>query len=114
MATCVTAPAGFAGRTALVTGSSAGIGLALARGLALADATEVLGRDPGVTIEPDPRGGHPRPSVLIERDHMRDRIALQECAGRAGYPDPGHGPMLPIGRVGPCVPPPVPAAFNYD
>jgi hypothetical protein len=27
---------------------------------------------------------------------VRDRVALQECAGRAGDPDPGHGSMLAI------------------
>ena len=31
---------------------------------------------------------------------MRDRVALQERAGRAVEVDPGHGSMLPIGRVG--------------
>ena len=60
------------------------------------------GKDDLVTIEPDPRGRDLRPSVFVERYHMRDRVALQECAGRAGDPDPGHGSMLPIRRVGFC------------
>jgi hypothetical protein len=31
---------------------------------------------------------------------MRDRVALEKCAGCAVEVDPGHGSMLSIGRVG--------------
>jgi hypothetical protein len=58
------------------------------------------GKDDLVAIEPDPRGRHVRPSVFIECDHMRDRVALEKCAGCAVEVDPGHGLMLSIGRVG--------------
>ena len=51
-------------------------------------------------MERDQRGRNVRPSVFIERDHMRDRGALEKRAGRAVEVDPGHGPMLSIGRVG--------------
>jgi hypothetical protein len=58
------------------------------------------GNDDLVTIEPDPRGRDLRPSVLVERDHVRNRVALEECASRFGEREPSHGSMLAVGAAG--------------
>ena len=58
------------------------------------------GKDDLITIEPDPRGRDLRPSVLVERDHVRDRVALEECTGGLGERDSSHGSMLTVGASG--------------
>jgi len=60
------------------------------------------GKDDLVTIEPDPGGRDLRPSIFVKRDHVRNRVALEEGAGGLGERDASHGSMLAVGRVGPA------------
>jgi hypothetical protein len=59
------------------------------------------GEDDLITIEADPRGRYLRPSVLIERNHMRDSVALEECSCCLRKRNASHGWMLPVGHMSP-------------
>jgi len=58
------------------------------------------GKDDLVTIEPDPGGRDLRPSIFVERDHVRNRVALEQGAGDLGERDSSHGSMLAACRTG--------------
>jgi hypothetical protein len=54
------------------------------------------GKDDLISIEPDPRGGDLRPSIVVKRDHVRDRVAVEQGAGGLGERDSSHGSMLAV------------------
>ncbi len=73
------------GRRALVTGSTRGIGLALARGLASAGATVLLnGRDPGRVAATAQETGMAGALVFDVTDHEAARAAIDRFEAEAG------------------------------
>ena len=78
------------GSTARCRGHGGGLELPLVR---------QCGEDDFITIEPDPSGRDLRPSVLVKRDHVRDRVALEEVAGCLRESNASHRWMLPVGRM---------------
>ena len=47
-----------------------------------------------VVLETDPRGGDLWTPVLVDRDDLRNRIALEEPTSRVGEDDPRHPPIV--------------------
>ena len=47
-----------------------------------------------VVLETDPGGGDLRTPVLVDRDHVRHRVALEEPTSRIGEDDPRHLPIV--------------------
>ncbi|MPV48544.1 SDR family oxidoreductase [Pseudactinotalea sp. HY160] len=89
-----TDPFNITGRLALVTGSSRGLGLALASGLAKAGATVVLhGRDPGTLDRASERlsrltGGAPAPTVSFDiTDVESTQAGIASVITEHGVPD---------------------------